>query len=136
MPNLCQPQGVTLNVPLADAKPFYLIEFVEDGQITLPNFIRIDGANHSGNAVLVVNDGLLRTHQDSLIFTLDNTNGAELNIEIHVAKRVITDIATAQQAPEEYFNASYPLPIKAGEKRYLELRLIDERYVLSDRELV
>lgn len=136
MPNLCQPQGVTLNLPLADAKPFYLIEFVEDGQITLPNFIRIDGANHSGNAVLVVNDGLLRTHQDSLIFTLDNTNGGELNLDIHVAKQVITDIEVAKAAADQYFSVSYPLPIKAGEKRYLELRLIDERYALSDRELV
>ncbi len=135
MSNLCQPQGVILAVALAAAMPFYPIEFKEDGQTTIPNLVNIDGTGHSGTAELVVNDGLLRTHQDSMIFAVDNTGGSDLALTIHVAKQPITDIAKANADKANYFIASYPLTIKAGEKRHLELRLINGQYVLSDRGL-
>ena len=135
MSNLCQPQGVTLAIALAVAMPFYRIEFKEDGQTTIPNLVNIDGTGHSGTAELVVNDGLLRTHQDSMIFAVDNTGGSDLALTIHVAKQPITDIAVANADKANYFIASYPLTIKAGEKRHLELRLINGQYVLSDRGL-
>ena len=135
MSNLCQPQGVTLAIALAVAMPFYPIEFKEDGQTTIPNLVNIDGTGHSGTAELVVNDGLLRTHQDSMIFAVDNTGGSDLALTIHVAKQPITDIAVANADKANYFIASYPLTIKAGEKRHLELRLINGQYVLSDRGL-
>ena len=135
MSNLCQPQGVTLAIALAVAMPFYPIEFKEDGQTTIPNLVNIDGTGHSGNAELVVNDGLLRTHQDSMVFAVDNTGGSDLALTIHVAKQPITDIAVANAAKAYYFITSYPLTIKADEKRHLELRLINGQYVLSDRVL-
>ena len=135
MSNLCQPQGVTLAIALAVAMPFYPIEFKEDGQTTIPNLVNIDGTGHSGTAELVVNDGLLRTHQDSMVFAVDNTGGSDLALTIHVAKQPITDIAVANADKANYFIASYPLTIKAGEKRHLELRLINGQYVLSDRGL-
>ena len=135
MSNLCQPQGVTLAIALAVAMPFYPIEFKEDGQTTIPNLVNIDGTGHSGNAELVVNDGLLRTHQDSMVFAVDNTGGSDLALTIHVAKQPITDIAVANAAKADYFIISYPLTIKADEKRHLELRLINGQYVLSDRGL-
>ena len=135
MSNLCQPQGVTLAIALAVAMPFYPIEFKEDGQTTIPNLVNIDGTGHSGNAELVVNDGLLRTHQDSMIFAVDNTGGSDLALTIHVAKQPITDIAVANADKANYFITSYPLTIKADEKRHLELRLINGQYVLSDRGL-
>ena len=140
MSNLCQPQGVTLAIALAVAMPFYPIEFKEDGQTTIPNLVNIDGTGHSGNAALVVNDGLLRTHQDSMVFAVDNTGGEELALNIHIAKQPIVDIAKASADPANadlanYFIASYPLTIKANEKRHLELRLVNGQYVLSDRVL-
>ena len=135
MSNLCQPQGVTLAIALAVAMPFYPIEFKEDGQTTIPNLVNIDGTGHSGNAELVVNDGLLRTHQDSMVFAVDNTGGSDLALTIHVAKQPITDIAVANADKANYFIASYPLTIKADEKRHLELRLVNGQYVLSDRGL-
>ena len=135
MSNLCQPQGVTLAIALAVAMPFYPIEFKEDGQTTIPNLVNIDGTGHSGNAELVVNDGLLRTHQDSMIFAVDNTGGSDLALTIHVAKQPITDIAVANADKANYFIASYPLTVKADEKRHLELRLVNGQYVLSDRGL-
>ena len=135
MSNLCQPQGVTLAIALAVAMPFYPIEFKEDGQTTIPNLVNIDGTGHSGTAELVVNDGLLRTHQDSMVFAVDNTGGAELALNIHIAKQPIVDIAVANAAKADYFITSYPLTIKADEKRHLELRLINGQYVLSDRGL-
>ena len=135
MSNLCQPQGVTLAIALAVAMPFYPIEFKEDGQTTIPNLVNIDGTGHSGNAELVVNDGLLRTHQDSMVFAVDNTGGSDLALTIHGAKQPITDIAVANAAKADYFIISYPLTIKADEKRHLELRLINGQYVLSDRVL-
>ena len=135
MSNLCQPQGVILAIALAVAMPFYPIEFKEDGQTTIPNLVNIDGTGHSGNAELVVNDGLLRTHQDSMVFAVDNTGGSDLALTIHVAKQPITDIAAANAAKADYFITSYPLTIKADEKRHLELRLVNGQYVLSDRVL-
>lgn len=135
MSNLCQPQGVTLAIALAVAMPFYPIEFKEDGQTTIPNLVNIDGTGHSGNAELVVNDGLLRTHQDSMVFAVDNTGGSDLALTIHVAKQPITDIAVANADKANYFIASYPITIKADEKRHLELRLVNGQYVLSDRGL-
>ena len=135
MSNLCQPQGVILAVALAVAMPFYPIEFKEDGQTTIPNLVNIDGTGHSGNAELVVNDGLLRTHQDSMVFAVDNTGDAELTLNIHIAKQPIVDITKANADKANYFIASYPLTVKADEKRHLELRLVNGQYVLSDRVL-
>ena len=135
MSNLCQPQGVILAIALAVAMPFYPIEFKEDGQTTIPNLVNIDGTGHSGNAELVVNDGLLRTHQDSMVFAVDNTGDAELTLNIHIAKQPIVDITKANADKANYFIASYPLTVKADEKRHLELRLVNGQYVLSDRGL-
>ena len=135
MSNLCQPQGVTLAIALAVAMPFYPIEFKEDGQTTIPNLVNIDGTGHSGNAELVVNDGLLRTNHDSMVFAVDNTGDAELALNIHIAKQPIVDIAKANADKANYFIASYPLIIKAGEKYHLELRLVNGQYVLSDLSL-
>lgn len=135
MSNLCQPQGVILAIALAVAMPFYPIEFKEDGQTTIPNLVNIDGTGHSGTAELVVNDGLLRTHQDSMIFAVDNTGDAELTLVIHIAKQPIVDIIKTSADPANYLIASYPLTIKADEKRHLELRLINGQYVLSDLSL-
>ena len=135
MSNLCQPQGVTLAIALAMALPFYPIEFKEDGQTTIPNLVNIDGTLHSGTAELVVNDGLLRTHQDSMVFAVDNTGDAELTLNIHIAKQPIVDITKANADKANYFIASYPLTVKADEKRHLELRLVNGQYVLSDRVL-
>ena len=133
MSNLCQPQGVTLAIALAVAMPFYPIEFKEDGQTTIPNLVNIDGTGHSGTAELVVNDGLLRTHHDSMVFAVDNTGGSDLALTIHVAKQPITDIAVANAAKADYFITSYPLTIKADEIRHLELRLVNGQYVLSEQ---
>ena len=135
MSNLCQPQGVILAIALAVAMPFYPIEFKEDEQTTIPNLVNIDGTGHSGNAELVVNDGLLRTHQDSMVFAVDNTGDAELTLNIHIAKQPIVDITKANADKANYFIASYPLTVKADEKRHLELRLVNGQYVLSDRVL-
>lgn len=135
MSNLCQPQGVILAIALAVAMPFYPIEFEEDGQTTIPNLVNIDGTGHSGNAELVVNDGLLRTHQDSMVFAVDNSGGEELALNIHIAKQPIVDIDKAYDHTANYFIASYPLTIKAGEIRHLELRLVNGQYVLSDLSL-
>ena len=135
MSNLCQPQGVILAIALAVAMPFYPIEFKEDGQTTIPNLVNIDGTGHSGNAELVVNDGLLRTHQDSMIFAVDNSGDAELALNIHIAKQPIVDITKANADKANYFIASYPLTVKSDEKRHLELRLVNGQYVLSDRVL-
>lgn len=135
MSNLCQPQGVTLAIALAVAMPFYPIEFKEDGQTTIPNLVNIDGTGHSGTAELVVNDGLLRTHQDSMVFAVDNTGGAELALHIHIAKQPIVDIDKAYDDKANYFIATYPLIIKANEKRHFELRLVNGQYVLSDLSL-
>ena len=133
MSNPCQPQGVILAIALAVAMPFYPIEFKEDGQTTIPNLVNIDGTGHSGTAELVVNDGLLRTHQDSMIFAVDNTGGTDVTLNFHVAKQPITDIAKANADKAAYFVISFPVDIKADEKRHLELSLINGQYVLSDR---
>ena len=80
-------------------------------------------------------DGLLRTHQDSMVFAVDNTGDAELTLNIHIAKQPIVDITKANADKANYFIASYPLTVKADEKRHLELRLVNGQYVLSDRSL-
>ena len=136
MSNLCQPQGVILAIALAVAMPFYPIEFKEDGQTTIPNLVNIDGTGNSGTAELIVNDGLLRTHQDSMVFAVDNTGGVvELALNIHIAKQPIVDIAKANADKANYFIAGYPITITAGEIRHLELRLVNGQYVLSDLSL-
>lgn len=135
MSNVCQPQGVILKIALATAAAFYAIEFKEDGQITIPNLVNISGKGNTGTAEIVINDGLLRTHQDSMIFAVDNTDGTELMLNLHIAKQPITDITKANADKAAYFVASYPVTIKADEKRHLELRLVNGQYVLSDRAL-
>ena len=135
MSNLCQPQGVILAIALAIAMPFYPVEFKENGQTTIPNLVNITGQGNKGTAEVVVNDGLLRTHQDSMVFAVDNTGGAELTLNIHIAKQPVVDITKANADKGNYFIASYPLTINADEKRHLELRLINGQYVLSDRGL-
>lgn len=135
MSNLCQPQGVLLTIALASGLAFYPVEFKENGQTTIPNLVNIDGTGNKGTAELVVNDGLLRTHQDSMVFAVDNSGDAELALNIHIAKQPIVDIAKANADKANYFIASYPITIKADEKRHLELRLINGQYVLSDRGL-
>ena len=135
MSNLCQPQGVLLTIALASGLAFYPVEFKENGQTTIPNLVNIDGAGNTGTAEIVVNDGLLRTHQDSMIFAVDNTGGTDVTLNFHVAKQPITDIAKANAAKADYFVISFPVAIKADEKRHLELRLINGQYVLSDKNL-
>ena len=137
MSNLCQPQGVILAIALAVVPPsgFYPVEFIEDKQTTIPNLVNIDGTGNTGSAELVINDGLLRTHQDSMIFAVDNTGGTDVTLNFHVAKQPITDITKANAAKAAYFVISFPVAIKADEKRHLELRLINGQYVLSDKNL-
>lgn len=135
MSNLCQPQGVLLTIALAAGLAFYPVEFKENGQTTIPNLVNIDGTGNTGTAEIVVNDGLLRTHQDSMNFAVDNTGGTEITLNIHVAKQPITDIAKANAAKADYFIVSYPVTIKANEKRHLELRLVNGQYMLSDKNL-
>lgn len=135
MPNICQPQGVTLLIALAVAQAFYPVEFKENGQTTIPNLVNITGKGNAGTAELVVNDGLLRTHQDSMVFAVDNTGGSDITLNFHIAKQPITDITKALADLETYFVDSFTVAIKAEEKRHLELRLINGQYVLSDRNL-
>ena len=135
MSNLCQPQGVLLTIALASGLAFYPVEFKENGQTTIPNLVNIDGTGNKGTAEIVINDGLLRTHQDSMIFAIDNTGGTDVTLNLHVAKQTITDIATANADKAAYFVVSYPVAIKADEKRHLELRLVNGQYVLSDKNL-
>lgn len=137
MSNLCQPQGVILAITLSVVPPagFHPVEFIENNQVTIPNLVNIDGTGNSGTAELVVNDGLLRTHQDSMVFAIDNTGGEELTLNLYIAKQPVTDITAAKEKPADYFSETYPIVIKAAEKRHLELRLISGQYVLSDRDL-
>lgn len=137
MANLCQPQGVILTIALAVAATagFYPVELIEDGQTTIPNLVNIDGTGNTGDANLLVNDGLLRTHQDSMIFAVDNTGGTDLNLVLYVAKQPITNLAAANENPDLYLAARLPVAIKAEDKRHLELRLINGQYVLADRAL-
>ncbi len=135
MSNLCQPQGVLLTIALAAGLAFYPVEFKENGQTTIPNLVNIDGTGNTGTAEIVVNDGLLRTHQDSMNFAVDNTGGTDVTLNFHVAKQPITDIAKANADKAAYFVISFPVAIKADEKRHLELRLINGQYVLSDKNL-
>ena len=135
MSNLCQPQGVLLTIALAAGLAFYPVDFIEDKQTTIPNLVNIDGTGNTGSAELVINDGLLRTHQDSMIFAVDNTGGTDVTLNFHVAKQPITDIAKANADKAAYFVISFPVAIKADEKRHLELRLINGQYVLSDKNL-
>lgn len=135
MPNLCQPQGVILTIALATTQAFYPVEFIEDKQVTIPNFVNIDGTDNKGTAELVVNDGLLRTHQDSMVFAVDNTGGTDVTVSLHIAKQPVTDIVKAKADATNYFVKTFDIAVKADEKRHLELRLINAQYVLSDRNL-
>lgn len=138
MPNLCQPQGVTLLIALAVAQAFYPVEFKENGQTTIPNLVNITGKGNAGTAELVVNDGLLRTHQDSMVFAVDNSDGDELTVNLHIAKQPIvtdSDFTKATADKDAYFVKTFAVLVKADETRHLELRLINGQYVLSDRNL-
>lgn len=138
MPNLCQPQGVTLLIALAVAQAFYPVEFKENGQTTIPNLVNITGKGNAGTAELVVNDGLLRTHQDSMVFAVDNSDGDELTVNLHIAKQPIvtdSDFTKATADKDAYFVKTFAVLVKANETRHLELRLINGQYVLSDRNL-
>lgn len=138
MPNLCQPQGVTLLIALATAQAFYPVEFKENGQTTIPNLVNITGTGNTGTAELVVNDGLLRTHQDSMVFAVDNSDGDELTVNLHIAKQPIvtdSDFTKATADKDAYFVKTFAVLVKADETRHLELRLINGQYVLSDRNL-
>lgn len=138
MPNLCQPQGVTLLIALAVAQAFYPVEFKENGQTTIPNLVNITGKGNAGTAELVVNDGLLRTHQDSMVFAVDNSDGDELTVNLHIAKQPIvtdSDFTKATADKDAYFVKIFAVLVKADEIRHLELRLINGQYVLSDRNL-
>lgn len=134
MSNLCQPQGVTLTLS-ASQSAFARAEFVEDGQITLPNLINLKGTGNSGTFDLIINDGLLRTHQDSMIIAVDNTGGSDLSLGLLIAKTPITDLSSAKAQPATHFVTSFALTIKADEKRHLQLSLINGQYVLADRAL-
>lgn len=140
MSNLCQPQGVILSIALAliNTKGFYPVEFIEDGQTTIPNLVNILGKGNTGTAELVVNDGLLRTHQDSMVFAVDNSDGDELTVNLHIAKQPIvtdSDFTKATADKDAYFVKTFAVLVKANETRHLELRLINGQYILSDRNL-
>lgn len=136
MPNLCQPQGVTQTIQLATAPTtgFYPVAFLEDGQMTIPNFVQIIGAGNTGTADLLINDGLLRTHQDSMVFAINNTGGNDLTLTLYIAKQPITDLAKAKATPKDFMLATYPLTIKADATQHLELRRIDGEYIMSHQK--
>lgn len=71
MPNLSQPKGVSLTLDVSQSPPSGFIELqsVEQKgtlkQITLPNLFYLNG---TASLPLVINDALLRTHQDEIVF--------------------------------------------------------------------
>ena len=73
--NARQPQGVVMSINLSQvpAIGFFKTEFVEDGQLTVPSHVNVNVSGAS-DAIVVINDSLLRTHQDSMTFSVDNIN--------------------------------------------------------------
>lgn len=131
MANLQQPQGVTQNLTAQPAVNH--VQFVEDEQITLPNFIHLKSADNTGTLSLIINDGLLRTHQDSINVLVDNTSGTDFSLSLIVAKKPIVDLVAAQSHADEFITAIVTVAVKADELRHLQLNRINGQYVLADR---
>lgn len=119
MPNLLQPQGVTLSLDMSQppATGYFALELQEDGQTTLPNIIDLTGT--ANDAKLVLNDGLLRTHQDAIHIQFAG-NSARLHI-------LGKPIKTADELTKDNVSVAFDLT-EAG--NYVLQRLNGE-YVLS-----
>ena len=95
--NARQPQGVVMPINLSQvpAIGFFKTEFVEDGQLTVPSHINVNVLGAS-DAIVVINDSLLRTHQDSMTFSVDNINpngSKDVAITFYEQHMPITDAA-------------------------------------------
>lgn len=121
MPNLSQPQGVSLTIDGTQSPEQGFIEIEKHEKqgrvthITLPNIVYIKG---NPSVPVVMNDGLLRTHQDEIIINCDT--GAKLYI---LAKPIKTaaDLEKAENIAAQ-FNLS------GGQSR---LRLLNGVYSLT-----
>lgn len=126
-----QPQGVSIDLDMSVRTPI-AVEFVEDGQITLPSKVRL--LNLKANmSPLIVNGGLLRTHLDvfHIVTTPANTTAI---LRVIVAKQPITDFPHQMEYPNVNFAADYTLAIPKGEVLVIELRRIDGEYIMSHQK--
>ena len=123
--------ALTLAVSALPSVGFYPVEFVENGQITIPNLVTINGTGNTGTADLVINDAVLRTHQDTMIFAVDNTGGSDMTVNLYIAKTPIDDLAVAVQTLDAHFAGKFSLAIKAGTKSNFSLRNIAGHYLID-----
>ena len=130
MSNLCQPQGVIHTLKLSEIPDsgFFSNEFIEDGQTVLANHMHLVGANNqNGEINLVINDGLLRTHQDEMTINVDNINGIDCSIFILMAIQPITQ--SHQLTDPNYAPLMARLEINAGETKQISIRKVDGSYI-------
>lgn len=127
MPNTQQPQGVTLAINNAPTAGFYPIEFIEDGQATIPNLVNISARGHNGEINVVVNDGLLRNSNEKMIFSVDNRGGAALKLNLYVVKTAFTDFASAIENVDHYFSRVFKLNIASDRQCNVVLQKIGEQ---------
>ncbi len=126
-----QPQGVSIDLHMSVSTPI-AVEFVEDGQITLPSKVRLLNLN-ANMSPLIVNGGLLRTHLDVFHIVTTPAN-ADVNLRVLVAKQPITDFPHQKDYPNVNFAADYTLAIPKGEVLVIELRRIDGEYIMSHQK--
>lgn len=130
MSNLCQPQGVihTLELSKFPDSGFFSNEFIEDGQTVLANHMHLVGAdNQNGEINLVINDGLLRTHQDEMTIQVNNIDGIDCSIFIYMAIQPITQRHQLEEL--DYAPLSARLQINAGETKQISIRKVDGSYI-------
>lgn len=129
MSNLCQPQGVLATILLASGTVFYPVEFKDaNGETVIPSTVQVDATNHSGGASLAVNDGLLRTEQDSMSFVINNQSGSALNLELLIAKQPLEDITFPPEPDKDHFVAMFPFVINPAQNLVITLRQAGGQY--------
>lgn len=134
MTNLCQPQGVSHQINLISSQKIYEVEFLEQGQVTLPNQIILQNQGAPLECLITVNDAILRTHQDAMSFLIDNTEHPTFSLLICIKKRDLpTNFNIQDKELLDFFSHIFEIQVDSSQKINLELRRIDGTYHLMKR---
>lgn len=126
---MLQPIGRTLAIDVTPTVGFYPLETVINGQVAMPNHIKINGKDNNGLVQLVLNDALLRTADDRVFLDIDNRDGEAFDLALYIGTREAAKLAYAAEPLESHLPRVVRQQVGAGAVMVLVLSQIDGHFI-------
>lgn len=126
---MLQPIGRTLAIDVTPTVGFYPLETVINGQVAMPNHIKINGKDNNGLVQLVLNDALLRTPDDRVFLDIDNRDGGAFDLAVYIGTREAAKLAYAAEPLESHLARVVRQQVGAGAVMVLVLSQIDGHFI-------